>query len=180
MRVIATSAQVADLAKDLAGAPARAKRSAARVTRSAARSGAATARSFARESAGSHGKHYPRSISHEMTGVTEAEFEEHFHRLLLRELAPRGLNRLDGAFESRFGHLELIERFDRAHSFSLQHLSIGNRGGYACNASRLADFVYRPLLDRTSSHPRSALGLDCQEPATQANKQIGHAFRLHG
>lgn len=74
MRVIATSAQVADLAKDLAGAPARAKRSAARVTRSAARSGAATARSFARESAGSHGKHYPRSISHEMTGVTEAEF----------------------------------------------------------------------------------------------------------
>lgn len=56
-----------DLASDLADIPVLAARDMADCVRSNADSGMRYARSFAKQTAGKHGKHYPRSITSEAT-----------------------------------------------------------------------------------------------------------------
>jgi len=63
-----------DLASDMAAIPATAVRDMADTVRKNADSGVRYARGFAKQSAGSHGKHYPASMSAESRGLLSWEY----------------------------------------------------------------------------------------------------------
>lgn len=59
-----------DLERDMKHIPVMAVRDMAKCVKEGARVGNSVARDFARESAGKHGKHYPKSFSSEYLGVS--------------------------------------------------------------------------------------------------------------
>lgn len=74
MRVKVDARQLDALAADLDRIPAAALRDARKVVAKNLRDGNRLARSFATKTAGRHGKHYPRSITAEMTGPASGEY----------------------------------------------------------------------------------------------------------
>lgn len=60
---------IGDLAGDMAGVTRKARPAMVKVTMANARSGARVAAGFAKESAGRHGRHYPKSITAELLSV---------------------------------------------------------------------------------------------------------------
>jgi hypothetical protein len=67
------TSEVDDLADDLRTVPRKATQRVSRVVDDEAKSLRNTWRSNARRSAGRHGKHYPRAITNERTGLMEQE-----------------------------------------------------------------------------------------------------------
>jgi hypothetical protein len=73
MRISVTGG-VGDLANDLAAIPAKAARGLATTVRKNANEGNRLASRFAKESAGAHGKHYPRAFSAEAISPLSWEY----------------------------------------------------------------------------------------------------------
>lgn len=65
MAVHIDSSNIRDLATDFSSVPARATRAAGRIVERIADEGMTLAKAFAKESAGDHGRHYPRAITSE-------------------------------------------------------------------------------------------------------------------
>lgn len=69
MAVHIDSSEIRHLATDYTAIPNRATRGVADAVEETAKKGERLAKAFARESAGDHGKHYPRSITSESSGL---------------------------------------------------------------------------------------------------------------
>jgi len=99
---------VTRLAADMAGIPPRAGKDMVRTVRRNVKAGNALAKANAKESAGRHGKHYPKSFTTEMTGLVAGG-------LIAGEYGPDA-SRQQGGMSFEFGSRNQKPHLDLARS----------------------------------------------------------------